>query len=267
MEDSYPFLCLRSSRHPHGVISFRPLRHRVRCRNCPEGSRSGSQAGGLQRACELTGGSVQLGDLRSSGTAAHREAAKGQRTGWEFRGEPVLTAVPVSVRRHNPAWLVREIRLHTEEVTGSNPVSPTKAIGDSCPRRARRGSPSSFCASASPPRSGASPPTPPCLGLIAAVCCGVSGCSSPSGAAPGCSSLVGTASVVVRRGWTRGCGLAPLSGTASVVARRGRVRAVVGRRWLVPRFRLLVAVNPQMPDRHRCTRGLGRIFASSDAVM
>jgi hypothetical protein len=32
----------------------------------------------------------------------------------------------------------------TEEVTGSIPVSSTKAMGDSCPRRARSGSPSSF---------------------------------------------------------------------------------------------------------------------------
>ena len=32
----------------------------------------------------------------------------------------------------------------TEEVTGSIPVSSTKAMGDSCPRKARTGSPSSF---------------------------------------------------------------------------------------------------------------------------
>ena len=51
----------------------------------------------------------------------------------------------------------------TEEVTGSIPVSSTKAIGDSCPRKARTGSPSSFCAAALRlPPAGASPPAPPC---------------------------------------------------------------------------------------------------------
>jgi hypothetical protein len=34
--------------------------------------------------------------------------------------------------------------VHTEEVTGSNPVSPTQSIGDVCPRKARTSSPASF---------------------------------------------------------------------------------------------------------------------------
>ena len=64
--------------------------------------------------------------------------------------------------------------VHTEEVTGSNPVSPTKSTGDSCPRKARTGSPSSCCAAALRlPRAGAPPPAPPCA-FASLGCCGCS---------------------------------------------------------------------------------------------
>jgi hypothetical protein len=49
----------------------------------------------------------------------------------------------------------------TEEVTGSIPVSSTKSIGDSCPRKARTGSPSSCAAALRLPQAGAPPPAPP----------------------------------------------------------------------------------------------------------
>jgi hypothetical protein len=51
--------------------------------------------------------------------------------------------------------------VHTEEVTGSNPVSPTKPIGDSCLRTAQTGSPSLFVRLRFARRgAGASPPAP-----------------------------------------------------------------------------------------------------------
>jgi hypothetical protein len=69
-------------------------------------------------------------------------------------------ATPAPPERAIGAVVARFV--HTEEVTGSNPVSPTKPIGDSCLQIAQTWSPSSFCAASlrSPP-AGAPPPAPP----------------------------------------------------------------------------------------------------------
>ena len=70
----------------------------------------------------------------------------------------------------------------TEEVTGSIPVSSTKSIGDSCPRRARTGSPSSCCAAALRlPPAGAPPPAPPAPSLRSAAVVGLGGQLTRSG--------------------------------------------------------------------------------------
>jgi hypothetical protein len=53
-------------------------------------------------------------------------AAKRQRAAWVRLREPALGARPKPWARTVRISLIRQIRLHTEEVTGSNPVSPTR---------------------------------------------------------------------------------------------------------------------------------------------
>ena len=90
----------------------------------------------------------------------------------------------------------------TEEVTGSIPVSSTKSIGDSCPRRARTGSPSSCCAAALRlPPAGAPPPAPPAPSLRSAAVVWVGRSAHPR--ALGTAAVAGLGGRLTRGGSVR----------------------------------------------------------------